>query len=366
MTRGAGPRALVGLLCLGWLGGLASASPGARSAAEGAAGGAAAPPAVAEPAAARDLVDQPADLEPAAVHSLLLDVARAGTRLVAVGERGHVLLSDDEGRSWRQARSVPSRTMLTAVTFVDARRGWAAGHDEIILHSGDGGETWTRQHYAPEAQQPLLDVWFADARRGIAVGAYKACYVTADGGATWVRTPFEPAPPPGAKPAGPDDDIPPEYHLNRIAGRGERLYVAAEAGQLYRSDDGGTSWRTLASPYAGSFFGLLPLAGESVLAFGLRGNLFRSDDGGGSWRKLESRTTAMLTDGIVLGDGALALVGLSGTVLASRDGGNDWTLAQQANRKGFSAALPALDGALVAVGEDGPRRIELRSTGAAP
>jgi photosystem II stability/assembly factor-like uncharacterized protein len=343
VTRGAGPRFLVGLLCLGGL---------------VAAGG--------TPAAGRDLVDQPADLEPAAARSLLLDVARAGNRLVAVGERGHVLLSDDEGRRWRQAKSVPSRTMLTAVAFVDARRGWAVGHDEIILHSEDGGETWTRQHYAPESQQPLLDLWFADAQRGIAVGAYKACYVTADGGATWVRTPFEPAPPPGAKPPGPDDDIPPEYHLNRIAGSRARLYIAAEAGQLYRSDDGGSSWRTLASPYAGSFFGVLPLDGDSVLAFGLRGNLFRSDDGGGRWRKLESRTTAMLTDGVVLRDGALALVGLSGTVLTSRDGGNGWALAQQADRKGFSAALPALDGALVAVGEDGARRIELPEPGGAP
>lgn len=332
----------------------------------GLAGSGAALPARAQPVAVQDLVDRPADVEPAAARSLLLDVARAGSRLVAVGERGHVLLSDDEGRRWRQAKSVPSRTMLTAVEFVDARHGWAVGHDEIILHSGDGGETWTRQHYAPESQQPLLDLWFADARRGIAVGAYKAFYVTVDGGATWVRTPFEPAPPPGAKPPGPDDDIPPEYHLNRIAGRGERLYIAAEAGQLYRSDDAGLSWRTLASPYAGSFFGLLPLEGESVLAFGLRGNLFRSDDGGAAWRKLESRTTAMLTDGVALGDGRLALVGLSGTVLASRDGGNDWTLAQQADRKGFSAALPATDGALVAVGEDGARRIELSSPGAAP
>ncbi len=321
--------------------------------------GFAATPAPVTPGQAADLVDRPADLEPAAASSLLLDVARAGTRLVAVGERGHVLLSDDDGRSWRQAKSVPSRTMLTAVAFADAQLGWAVGHDEIILHSADGGETWTRQHYAPEAQQPLLDLWFADARRGIAVGAYKSRYVTTDGGATWTRQPFEPALPPGAKPPGPDDDIPPEYHLNRIAAQGERLYIAAEAGQLYRSDDAGRSWQTLPSPYSGSFFGLLPLTGDAVLAFGLRGNLFRSDDGGGSWRKLESGTTAMLTDGFPLADGRLAIVGLSGTVLISADRGESWVLAQQADRKGLSAALPAGAGRLVAVGEDGTRQIAL-------
>jgi photosystem II stability/assembly factor-like uncharacterized protein len=311
---------------------------------------------------AGDLLDRPAAREPAAVRSLLLDVAQAGSRLVAVGERGHVLLSDDAGRTWRQAQAVPSRTMLTAVTFADARRGWAVGHDEIILHTTDGGETWTRQHYAPEAQQPLLDVWFDDARRGLAIGAYGAWYATTDGGATWVRSRFEPRPAPGARPPSPDD-IPTDYHLNRISQQGERLYIAAEAGQLYRSDDAGLTWRTLDSPYNGSFFGLLPLSAEAVLAFGLRGNLFRSDDGGATWRELQSGTTAMLTDGVVLDGGGIALVGLSGTVLLSSDAGANWTLAQQADRKGLSAAVQARAGELVAVGEGGARVIALPSGG---
>ena len=117
-------------------------------------------------AAALDRLDRPAALEPAAVHSLMLGVARAGDRLVAVGERGHVLLSDDAGNSWRQAKSVPSQTLLTAVAFADPQRGWAVGHDELILHTADGGETWATQHYAPAAEQPLLDLWFTDASNG--------------------------------------------------------------------------------------------------------------------------------------------------------------------------------------------------------
>lgn len=313
---------------------------------------------------ASDLLDRPAIIAPAAVRSLLLDLAWAGRRMVAVGERGHVLLSDDDGRSWRQAQAVPSRTMLTAVAFADERHGWAVGHDEIILHTADGGETWRRQHWAPQSQQPLLDVWFADAARGIAVGAYKAFFTTTDGGASWTKQPFEPAPLPRSGPPDPDaDEFAPEYHLNAIAAQGTRLWIGAEAGQLYRSDDGGASWRTLPSPYAGSYFGLLPLGGDALLAFGLRGNLFRSDDAGQSWRRLDSGTTAMLTDGVALADGRLALVGLSGTVLLSADRGASWTLYQQPDRRGLSAVLPAADGALVAVGEEGVRRIELGAAG---
>ena len=195
-----------------------------------------------------------------------------------------MLLSDDQGATWRQAKSVPTRVMLTAVFFVDAEYGWAVGHDETILNTADGGETWTRSHFAPEAQQPLLDLWFANRVSGIAVGAYGAYFTTNDGGRHWSSAKFAPPPVPRRESgANAEDEPPPDYHLNRIVGVGNRLYVAAEGGQLYRSDDRGASWRALPSPYEGSFFGLVPIRGEGLLAFGLRGHLFRSADAGETW-----------------------------------------------------------------------------------
>jgi len=312
-----------------------------------------------------DLLDQPAAIEPAATRSLLLDVAQAGSRLVAVGERGHVLLSDDQGVSWRQAQSVPSRTMLTAVSFTDSQRGLAVGHDEIILRTLDGGETWTRARYAPDSQQPLLDVLFRDPLRAIAVGAYGAYFTTTDGGETWQSRKFEAAvlaPLPGAMERADDEfaldaEIPPDYHLNAIATSGTRLYIAAEGGQIYRSDDDGASWITLPSPYNGSFFGVLPLDGDELLIFGLRGHLFRSEDAGRIWRRVELPTTAMLTDAIRAGVGSIVLVGLSGTVLWSEDLGRNWTLRVQEDRKGFSAVAAPTPDSLVIVGENGPRRL---------
>lgn len=71
-------------------------------------------------------------------------MARAGDRLVAVGERGVVLLSDDEGRHWRQA-SVPVSVTLTSLAFVDDKIGWAVGHGGVVLHSIDAGATWSKQ-----------------------------------------------------------------------------------------------------------------------------------------------------------------------------------------------------------------------------
>ncbi|HET9206480.1 MAG TPA: glycosyl hydrolase, partial [Burkholderiaceae bacterium] len=301
-----------------------------------------------------DMANKPAEIAPLAATSLLLDLAFAGDRLVAVGERGHVLLSDDHGATWRQAKAVPTRAMLTAVFFVDAQYGWAVGHDETILNTVDGGETWTRSHFAPEAQQPLLDLWFANRVSGIAVGAYGAYFTTNDGGRHWSSAKFSPPPASTA-----DQEPPPDYHLNRIVGVGNRLYVAAEGGKLYRSDDRGATWRMLPSPYEGSFFGLVPIRGEGLLAFGLRGHLFRSADAGETWHELESHTTAMLTDGVAVNDLRVVIGGLSGVLLVSADAGETFKLTQQDDRKGMAALLPGPAGTVVVAGEGGVRTIRV-------
>ena len=319
----------------------------------------------------QDAANRPAELEPLAGSSLLLDLGMAGKRMVAVGERGHVMLSDDQGVTWRQAKSVPTRVMLTAVFFIDDAYGWAVGHDETIINTVDGGETWTRSHFAPDAQQPLLDLWFANRVSGIAVGAYGAYFTTNDSGRTWSGAKFAPAPQP--QPAMPAagagsseesfEDVPPDYHLNRIVGVGNRLYIAAEGGQLYRSDDRGANWRALASPYEGSFFGLVPIRGEGLLAFGLRGHLFKSADAGNTWSRLESHTTAMLTDGYAINDLRVVIGGLTGVLLISGDAGETFRLTQQDDRKGVSALLPGPAGAVVVAGEGGVRTIRLDGEG---
>ena len=230
-----------------------------------------APQALPQDAAADDSAARPAVIAPLAARSLLLDLAWAGPRVFAVGERGHILHSDDAGKTWTQV-PVPASENLTAVYFADEKNGWAVGHAESIVRTQDGGESWELVHFEPENAQPLLDVCFADASRGVAVGAYGLIYTTTDGGAVWSQVPFEPEPLPGAAKveAAADDmeaevDLGFEFHLNAIArGPPGRMYLGAEAGRLFRSDDDGAHWRELPSPYDGSFHGVLALDGEAA------------------------------------------------------------------------------------------------------
>ena len=295
-------------------------------------------------------------VKPLASRSLLLDGAAVDGLMAAVGERGHILVSRDEGESWSQA-GVPTRATLTGVFLHDQELGWAVGHDAVILRTRDGGASWERLHYAPEEERPFLDIWFEDADRGFAIGAYGFFLKTADGGDTWSTFEIVSLDESGDD-AFDEYDLGGDFHLNHIARASSgRLYIAAEAGTIYRSDDGGESWKTLPSPYEGSFFGTLPLEDDSLLLFGLRGHLFRSDDAGESWQEIDSGTLALLTDGVRLEDGTVIVAGLAGTLLVSTDGGHTFTLRQQADRQGLATVLPTDDGGLVLVGEFGVNRL---------
>jgi photosystem II stability/assembly factor-like uncharacterized protein len=285
-------------------------------------------------------------IAPLAEKSLLLDSALADDHLVVAGERGHILLSNDRGETWKQV-PVPTRATLTGVWFEGRDLGWAVGHDSVILRTKDGGESWERVFWAPEDESPFLDVWFADEQNGYAIGAYGVFAVTNDGGDNWDYISVT------------EDDFQP--HLNQITEAEDgTLYMAAEAGNVFRSDDGGETWTSIASPYEGSFFGVLPVEGDVLLLFGLRGHLYRSEDRGETWVELETNTTSMLNQGIVLPDGRVVIVGLSGTVLVSKDGGRTFELREQESRAGIQSVVRAAsEGDLVFTGEFGVRKVKL-------
>lgn len=315
-------------------------------------------------------------LMPLASESLMLDIGLAGADLVVVGERGHVLVSHDQGVTWEQQRT-PTRTLLTAVWFHDRQLGWAVGHDAVILRTKDGGENWCRVHFAPELEFPLFDVWFADASNGFAVGAYGYFLRTSDGGTTWEEEMLELVEPEPVDEAGDeagetedyasgdgwDDDLPADLHMNRIVSDAEgRLFLMAEAGTVFRSDDDGYTWTALAPPYDGSFFGGVAPDDESLLVFGLRGNMFRTWDGGETWSAIRLPVDTSLFGGARLADGSVLVVGTAGVMLYSREGGS-FSLHQRGDRKALMSAFGLDDGTVIVIGEPGVERLDRRAEG---
>lgn len=323
-----------------------------------------------------DVLDLPARPSALAVQSPLRDVAEAGERLIAVGPRGHIVYSDNQGQDWRQA-SVPVSADLNAVTFPTALEGWAVGNDGVVLHSRDGGASWRRQldgrqigalmvaHYqalstahpqdenwprfAAEGQRlveegadkPLLGVWFADARHGYVVGVFNLILRTDDGGESWV-------------PMQDRTDNPQGLHLNAIRAVGDELYIAGEQGLLLKWQAGQQRFAALPSPYEGTWFGVLGKPGE-VLAYGLRGHVARSRDGGQSWTKLGTDVTQSITAASLDSHGDYWLFSQGGQVLRSRDGGQRFAVQPQVPPAPVAGALQTRGHGTVLVGERGVR-----------
>lgn len=316
--------------------------------------------------------DLPSMQSPQALHAPLNALVQAGARMVGAGQRGHILYSDD-GKDWKQAQA-PVSSDLTALSFPSATKGWAVGHEGVVLHSDDGGQTWTRQldgkqiaellkHYgqstnpddpaaarqrqeaealvAQGADQPLLDVWFEDESRGFVIGAFNLILRTEDGGKTW--TPWMD-----------HIDNPRGMHLYAMRPAAGSLFIVGEQGLVVKFDARQQRFQPIEIPYQGTLFGVVGNA-DVVLVYGLRGSAWRSVDGGANWAKVETGIDAGLTSGIALADGSIVLASQAGHVLRSTDGGASFTRMKVSRAAPNFAVALAPGGSLALAGLGGVR-----------
>ena len=273
--------------------------------------------------------------------ALILDVAEIGDRLVAAGEYGHIIYSDDRGESWVQANSVPTRNTITKITFLDEKTGFAVGHDATILKTEDGGDNWTLKYIERRGENPLFGLQFSSPSYGVAVGAFSTVMETTDGGETWNSRPLI---------EGGFDD----FHLNGLFTDAQGgFYIPAEFGVVYKSTDGGRTFEGIQTAYEGSFWGGMSLQNKDLLIWGMRGNAYLSNDGGRSWVRALTNTDRSISGGTQLADGTIVLTGLSGLVLVSIDSGRNFAANVRPDRLSFATVSSKSDGEVLLYGDPG-------------
>jgi photosystem II stability/assembly factor-like uncharacterized protein len=313
-------------------------------------------------------------------RAVLQGVAAAGRRLVAYGERGLVICSDDAGQTWTQAQ-VPVRCTLTAARFTDARQGWAVGNLGVVLETADGGSTWAQQLDGQQAaglalkaareartggqtppavtdadrltedaerlvaegpDKPLLDLGSAPDGSLLAVGAYGLA-VARQGGAWRSYMPQLP---------NPDG-----FTFYGCAERGGERWLYGEQGLLLCSPAPGQPYQPQPALSGGSLFGSLVLRDGTLLLLGLRGKVWRSAAVGAPWQAVQTPVDATLLSGVQRADGSVLLVGAAGQVLLSRDGANSFRPLALPQRFPFTGAAQAHDGSVLLVGMRGLLRL---------
>lgn len=324
-------------------------------------------------------LDEPAIAVKAPDKAFLVAITNAGPRLVAVGEHGVIIYSDDNGASWRQA-SVPVMVTLTAVAFADPLNGWAVGHYGVILHTGDGGVTWQLQLNGIQANaltmaaaqaaaadgstaagapyalkraaafleagpdKPFLCLQVTSANDVTVFGAYRMVMHTTDGGKHWSDWSLQVA-----------DNL--SHNLYAVTAPGPVSYLVGEMGLIFRSTDAGQSYQEIQPPSSATFFGVITLNDNSIFVFGVAGLAFRSNDGGKTLQPIILGTSTNLVAGLHLKSGAIVLAAQDGRLFMSEDNATTFKSLQTVIPMGVSGIAEATDGDLVVAGDHGIVRI---------
>ena len=231
----------------------------------------------------------------------------------AGGAGGGVFKSTDGGASWVPVFDKQPVAPIGAIAVApqDDRDVWVGTGESNprntvesgggVFHSVDGGKHWQRVDLEGSAHISAINVDPRD-RRTVVVGVLgrvsadsneRGIFITRDGGAHWKRTLF----------LGPSSGVSslarvPDRPATLFAGMWQirrapwRLDSGGPAGGIYRSDDGGATWRKLTGNGVPS-----GLTGRIGMAAGPRhriyalvqsrqGELWRSDNGGMTWRRM--------------------------------------------------------------------------------
>ena len=161
----------------------------------------------------------------------------------AVGDWGAILLTTDGGLTWRM-HELKQDVILNGVALLDRNRGWIVGEAGTVLSTDDGGVTWVRHDVG--VNKTLFGVHFADERCGWVVGIDALILSTDDGGVTWTVQN-------GSAEAGGLDQVGFAYayenpSLYEVAVLGPTGVAVGDTGAVFRSEDGGRSWKRKEMP----------------------------------------------------------------------------------------------------------------------
>ncbi len=287
-----------------------------------------------------------------AKNSALFDLTRFDGKLVAVGERGLVMQSTDEGKTWTGALT-PTNRSLNTVLYLGDKIGLAGGHGGTLVRTEDDGATWTQVKIADIGKDSILGLTALSDGRVLAYGSFGMYMESTDKGKTWLRKKVI------------SDTF--ERHISKVAEIAPgKLLLVGETGTLASSSDLGATWKELESPYAatgsdgvkGSLFGVLKLNDGSVMIYGMRGHAYRSTDGAATWTLIPVSATNTFNGATVAADGKIVMAGNNGMIATSTDNGVSLTLQYIKDGRPLGQAMVAKDGAIIYVGYLSTGRIE--------
>jgi photosystem II stability/assembly factor-like uncharacterized protein len=296
-------------------------------------------------------------------------------------------------QGWVSTKVATPGLDLTAVYFLDERRGWVGGDSGFLSRTDDGGRSWVRQ--TVDTTDGINDIYFRDKEAGFLL-AGNAIFGTRDNGARWTEVRrFLPREFNGAdvelysvrfssKKKGwvvgsvskheNKRDVVVDSILLFTENAGEtwqrqrapsrlelihidfdndkRGWIVGTGGTILATVDGGESWSKQESRVTGTIYHVDFRSEKKGLAVGDRGTILRTTDGGLQWTAVEVKKRSTLLNVQFVNDKEGWAVGRGGTILRTDDGGATW-LEQESGTKVHLYGLIFVKKVGWAVGGDG-------------
>ena len=226
----------------------------------------------------------------------------------AVGSGGTVLSTQDGGATWRSQAS-GSKDQLLGVHALSSTHAYVVGAFGTLLSTTDGGTIWTRHEIKWDQLigkiinesgyiEPNLNaIYFSSPTKGWIVGEFGLVLHTEDGGRTWT-----------AQRSG--SDLPQLYSVKFIDD--QRGWASGQAGSLIRTTDGGKRWTTVEIDSKRDLYNV-SVDGQRLIIVG-DGIAFGSDDTGSSWKEIRLNSEDRWLAGVLVKDRAALAVGPGGTI----------------------------------------------------
>jgi photosystem II stability/assembly factor-like uncharacterized protein len=280
-------------------------------------------------------------------HALTVSSGSLLAGVSAVVRRGGVFRSTDGGASWSSTSQGILATTVTSIEAGDPGTLWVVANG-ILFRSTDQGQTWSRIRPGP----PVTDVYISyisqvlvdptDRSNVFVVLSNSEIRRSGDAGETWEI-------------AGKTGDVSLVPIRLAIDPRMPSTLYAAGF-RLWKSTDGGTTWKELDTGGYDDFIALAvaPSSPSTLYALRFRGLFLRSTDAGATWIALPRIARNVIPTTIAV-DPQLpktVYVGSERGIYKTKDGGDTWSLFSNAFAGWPAFPLKMSDSGLLYIGAD--------------